>query len=381
MRNARHPIRVGRNPRVFSLGKASSGFFCILVLLSLLQIPQSVVGFGVTSVGSSRTFSLRVRTPLCSAENDSIAEGAASPLRLISFDLDDTLFPTTEVVRAANKKMLDALKERGCGEVALPDYLTTTKTIRRGLDSPITYQGLRKMAIKQTFLNAGIENDDKLDARVNDCYQAWEDERHAAAQRFLYEDAIETLQTLQATYPDAAIVAITNGAGDPLQMKETLAPYFDFSISGEMEAVFPHRKPHNFIYEYTLQQYQEKTGAIEESSALTLGGWVHVGDCLANDVGASTRCGAQAIWFCHLEEYEMGGTGDEVQMAASRLIQSKDTAQTPEWSTATPEEVAARKKQIEDGKQYVAATIHSLSELPDAVQSVLATKPPSLQEI
>lgn len=379
MRNARHPIRVGRNPRVFSLGKASPSCFCILVLLSILQLPQSVVGFGVTSVGSSRTFSQRVRTQLCAADCDSIANGPESPLRLISFDLDDTLFPTTEVVRAANKKMLDALKERGCGEVALPDYLATTKIIRRGLDSPSTYQGLRKMAIKQTFLNAGIDNDDKLDARVNECYQAWEDERHAAAQRFLYEDAINTLQTLQATYPDAAIVAITNGAGDPLQMKETLASYFDFTISGEMEAVFPHRKPHNFIYEYTLQQYQEKIDTAEDS-ALTSGGWVHVGDCLANDVGASTRCGAQAIWFCHLEEYEMGGTGDEVQMAASRLIQSKDTAQTPEWSTATPEEVAARKKQIEDGKQYVAATIHSLSELPDAVQSVLATKPPALQE-
>lgn len=370
---------MGRNPRVFSLGKASPSCFCILVLLSILQLPQSVVGFGVTSVGSSRTFSQRVRTQLCAADCDSIANGPESPLRLISFDLDDTLFPTTEVVRAANKKMLDALKERGCGEVALPDYLATTKIIRRGLDSPSTYQGLRKMAIKQTFLNAGIDNDDKLDARVNECYQAWEDERHAAAQRFLYEDAINTLQTLQATYPDAAIVAITNGAGDPLQMKETLASYFDFTISGEMEAVFPHRKPHNFIYEYTLQQYQEKIDTAEDS-ALTSGGWVHVGDCLANDVGASTRCGAQAIWFCHLEEYEMGGTGDEVQMAASRLIQSKDTAQTPEWSTATPEEVAARKKQIEDGKQYVAATIHSLSELPDAVQSVLATKPPALQE-
>jgi len=376
MRNAKHPMRVELNPRVSSLGKASPSFFCILVLLSICQLSQSVVGFGVSSVVG--TFSQRSNTNHFAADGDSIANGADSPLRLISFDLDDTLFPTTEVVRAANMKMLEALKERGCGEVALPDYLATTKTIRRGLESPSTYQGLRKMALKQTFLNAGIEND-KLDEWANECYQAWEEERHAAAERYLFEDAIETLQTLKATYPDVALVAITNGAGDPLQMKETLAPYFDFTVSGEMDAVFPHRKPHNFIYEYTLQQYQEKIGAVEDFVPAT-GGWVHVGDCLANDVGASSRCGAQAIWFCHLDD-EMEGDQETIQqMGALRLVESKDTAQTPEWSTATPEEVAARKKQIEDGKKYVSASIHRLSELPDAVKSVLTTKRPALQD-
>lgn len=349
------------------------------MLLSLSQFPQSVTGFGVSRVGTPRSFTQCLRAQEDSTGSGSSFDGEGASPRLISFDLDDTLFPTTDVVKAANLKMLEALEERGCGKVQLPDYLATTKKIRKGLESPSTYQGLRKMALKQTFLNAGIENS-QLDVWVEECYQAWEQERHSAAERFLFEDAIETLKTLKATYPDVALVAITNGAGDPLQMKETLAPYFDFTVSGEMDAVFPNRKPDSFIYEYTLQQYKARSDL--EDSFPASGGWVHVGDCLANDVGASSRCGAEAIWFCHLED-DLEGMGDQeskVQAAASRLVQSKDTAQTPEWSTATPEEVEARKKQIEDGKQYVSATIHQLSELPEAVKSVLESKKPALQE-
>lgn len=350
-------------PRDFSRGRV-----CIFLIL-LLQLPQSVTGFGVSSVlRTFRTMPHCWQAPQDSERSGGIVDSDHARLRLISFDLDDTLFPTTEVVRAANLKMLDALEERGCGRVALSDYLATTKAIRKGLNSPSTYQGLRKMTLKQTFLNAGIDDTAQLDVWVDECYQAWEQERHLAAERFLYEDAIETLQTLKATYRGVVMVAITNGAGDPLEMKNSLAPYFDFTVSGEMDEVFPQRKPDSFIYEYTLQQYKARNGNVEESFPVS-GGWVHVGDCLANDVGASSRCGAHAIWFSH-EKEGVEDKGDE---------ESKPDGQTPEWSTATPEEVAAREKQVEDGKKYVSATIYRISELPEAIKSVLA-KQPALQE-
>lgn len=280
---------------------------------------------------------------------------ASNNLGVLTFDLDDTLFPTTDVVRAANDKMIEKLIEFGCKDATLPDYLATTRAIRSKLESPITYTNLRKTAIRKTFdistkFDASSVSD--MDVLVLECYNAWEEERHAAAERFIFPDAIETMKELRSIYPDTCFAAITNGAGDPLKMTNTLAPFFEFRISGEEDQVFPHRKPNAFIYEYTLQKYQEM---FPNGS----GTWCHVGDCLANDVGASAACGAQAIWMC-LE--------DDRESAASRLVNSKSH---PEWSTAPQEELDRRKKEVEEGKKSVAATIYTLKELPAAISSVL----------
>lgn len=300
-------------------------------------------------------------TPASSHQNNLFAKGngeSDSHLGILSFDLDDTLFHTTNVVRAANEKMIQTMIEQGCNDAALPVFLETTKSIRKTLEKPLTYQALRKRAIRQTFVTSQAfhslqsTSDIDLDALVDICYNAWESERHEAAERFLFPNAVETMTELRKVYPNTCFAAITNGAGDPLKMPNTLAPFFDFRISGEDEEIFPNRKPHSYIYEYALQKYKEdeKFGS---------GAWCHVGDCLANDVGASAACGASAIWMC-LE--------DDPESAASRLVDSKNH---PEWSTAPKEEIDRRKKKVDEGKKSVAATIYELSELPNAISLVL----------
>ena len=276
-------------------------------------------------------------------------------LGILSFDLDDTLFKTTEVVRSANEKMIQTMIEEGC-QCTLPDFLQTTKEIRKGLEAPLTYQGLRKRAIRQTFEMSPTFSESAigmdLDDLVDHCYNAWENERHQAAERHLFPDAIETMKQLRLLYPkgQTCFVAITNGAGDPLKMPNTLAPFFDFRVSGEDDDVFPNRKPNPFIYEHALKR---------AGKSFAEGEWLHLGDCLSNDVKASASCGASAIWMC-LES--------DQDSAASRLVNSQNH---PEWSTATKEEVEARKLEVEAGKKFITATIYKLSELPDAISRVL----------
>lgn len=290
----------------------------------------------------------------------------AATLGLLSFDLDDTLFPTSEVVRSANEVMISTMHELGCSDTTIPLFLDNTRTIRKSLTNPITYRDLRKKTIRKTLLESsefgkssnGNGGKEQLDILVDECYDAWVNGRHAAAERFVFEDAVETLRNLRETYPDVCIAAITNGAGDPLSMSNTLAPYFDMRISGEDEAVFPHRKPHPYIYEYTLGQYGK---SIDEEVV-----WCHVGDCLANDVGASASCGAQAIWMC--------SEADE-DSAAARLT---DTKRVPEWSTASTEELQMRAEQVANGRESVAAKIEKLSELPEAIDRILAAASNSL---
>eukprot|EP00980_Cylindrotheca_fusiformis_P028099 scaffold22580_cov210-Cylindrotheca_fusiformis.AAC.6 len=255
------------------------------------------------------------------------------------------------------------MMDRGCPGASLADFLDTTRTIRSQLEHPVTYQELRKRAIRETFLLLGKDSDRSLEedvpSLVDECYNAWEQERHAAAERFLFPHALETMKELRSLYPDTCFVAITNGAGDPLQMPNTLAPFFDLRVSGEDKEVFPRRKPHPFIYEFTLNKcLMAKDWA--DKKALS---WCHVGDCLANDVGASAACGASAIWMCLEEEDEAS--------AASRLVNSKNH---PAYSTAPPDELKKRMQQIEKGKKSIAATIYNLSQLPEAISTILVTK-------
>jgi FMN phosphatase YigB (HAD superfamily) len=178
---------------------------------------------------------------------------------------------------------------------------------------------------------------------VEMCYAAWLKERHAAAERYLFPDAVDALVETRRLFPEAYIGAITNGAGDPRAIP-SLQPFFQFRVSGEDCNIFPFRKPHSRIYEAALDEYN---GTIEKDTNI----WCHVGDCLANDVRASALCGAHAIWLAH-------------------DIKEKNDRQSA-WSTATTQELERRAKQAEEGKQLAAAQISSLSQWPKAIAEIL----------
>jgi phosphoglycolate phosphatase-like HAD superfamily hydrolase len=40
-------------------------------------------------------------------------------------------------------------------------------------------------------------------------------------------------------------------------MKNTVAKYFDFCVSGEDADIFPNRKPHAGIYQVALERYRQ----------------------------------------------------------------------------------------------------------------------------
>lgn len=297
-------------------------------------------------------------------------------LRLLSFDLDDTLFSIGDVVRDANNAMIKTMIDRGCLDITLDVFLENTMSIRKARNGrSITYRDLRKSAIRQTFERSmAFQNQNKhhqfdisqhMDSIVEDCYTSWVRERHISAERYLFPDAIDTLRTLKEMFPNTCFAAITNGVGDPLEMTNTLAPYFDFRISGEDEDIFPHRKPHPFIYQKALKEHELRLSSDDENrlNENNEGVWCHVGDCVANDVGASADCGAKAIWMC-LDESD-----DDFTDVVSRLTDTNKNI--PNWSTATKDEIEKRAELIQQGKSKMAASIRSLSELPDAIRNIL----------
>lgn len=341
---------VGQGGRIHRI--ASMASLLLLLILDSATTSAFVVGSGIrphTAVKS--TFWSRVSATSSSRQADKGAlNDQPAQLSLISFDLDDTLFPCGPVVQTANEAQMEYMNAylQGHGGddnavLTLPDFLDTTRSIRRSLNGdPITYSELRRRAIRQQLEQSSLAIPDAV---VDKAFDVWLQQRQSSANDHLFSSAVPVLKTLRSTYPDTHFLAITNGRGDPHEMPN-IAPYFDLpTLSGEDESP-PLRKPNPDIYRKAIQLVDDKK--------FNAGLWIHVGDCLVNDVAASADCGALAIWF------------DE-----SSSSSNANSEALPTYSTATVEEVAERKEKARGALLRSTAVIESLEELPNAVATIL----------
>jgi FMN phosphatase YigB (HAD superfamily) len=272
-------------------------------------------------------------------------------LQLLTFDLDDTLFPCGRVVQRANAKLSSRLRELGA---APPDnFQDAIREVRRAHAAadgePLTYSELRCRAIADLLGSASSP------ALIEECFDTWLDARQAEADALLFDHVVEALTAVRQQHPQCIVGAVTNGRGDPRGMPR-LEGLFDFCVSGEDADVWPDRKPSPEIYEHALRRASSSSGggaipaASPQSDVSQLrSSWVHVGDCLVNDVEASKRAGATTIWY--------------------------DVPHDPlaTFSTASPEEEerrrVARAKALEAG--YVDCRIEAMSALPSELDRLV----------
>jgi hypothetical protein len=115
---------------------------------------------------------------------------------LLSFDLDDNFWSTKDVVRDANKSMIEIMKEMANIDASVDAFLQTTQSIRNSLKGPITYEGLRTNSIRKTLETSAYYKEtsmkdpkESLDEIVDSCYNEWVQERRVAAERQLLVSA------------------------------------------------------------------------------------------------------------------------------------------------------------------------------------------------
>ena len=202
---------------------------------------------------------------------------------------------------------------------------------------------------------------------------AWEMERHHAAERNLYPEVMDVLEQIKQEHPDVIIGAVTDGKANPAFMTFTLAKYFDFCVSWEDDQAgrqnffkelgsVEGNAELTWIYKTALEKYQElasANAALKKSASDPNKVWIHVGDDLAYDVGGAASCGAKTILVELADKYG--------QTARHRFEGQKQ----PAWSTTMGDELRARRNMNEAAKEFVDFKVAFMTRLPEAINDIL----------
>lgn len=201
---------------------------------------------------------------------------ALCPFKVISFDLDDTIYPNEAVIRRAEQVFLETV--RNFDPVLTMLDSAQWQAVRQQVMQNNPYlagdvTALREQALALLLQQANI-------AAVDQCVtQAMDTFLEARNQVSIPKENIRLLEQLAKHYQ---LVAITNGNVSVDQIG--LAPYFKKVIrpAGQHRA-----KPYPDLF-YAMAHFCQLQSMTE---------MVHVGDHTVTDVQGALHAGAQAIWL------------------------------------------------------------------------------------
>lgn len=201
-------------------------------------------------------------------------------IRLITFDLDNTLWDVGTVIRHAEQEMWDWLDEvvPEYREVMTQDVLGELRT-RVVRDQPEL--GHDVSALREAVLYEGMRRSGMKERQARDHAQsAFLVFFEARQQVVFYEQALETLESLAGDYQ---LAALTNGNAHV--EKIGLDRYFSFAFSS---ADVSASKPAPDIFHAAL----DRAGVAAFES-------IHVGDNLLDDIHGAGSVGMHTIWVQH----------------------------------------------------------------------------------
>ncbi len=197
--------------------------------------------------------------------------------RIISLDLDDTLWPVAPVIAAAEAALLAWLRARH-PRAAQGHDLHSMRALRAEVAARYPERShdltfLRRQALAEQFAAAGYP--DAAPAPIEEAFEIFFRERNRVE---LYEDVRPALIRLREKY---RLFALSNGNADLARCG--LAGLFDGHITASGAGA---AKPDARIFAHLLRD-----AGVEPSEVL------HIGDDPLADVIGATRAGMQAAWL------------------------------------------------------------------------------------
>lgn len=199
-------------------------------------------------------------------------------IRLITFDLDNTLWNVHPVITGAERKMAQWLEERVPEVMAFYADPSAVSEIRLALieEWPGIAHDVSKLREELVYRCIRRVGHDDGPARrlAAGAFDVFLDARHEIE---YFEGALDVLARLSRSY---TLGSLTNGNADPKRLK--LDRYFSFSFSAAMVGA---GKPAPAMFEAALRH--QGVGAGEA---------VHIGDHPDDDIQAAANVGMHTVW-------------------------------------------------------------------------------------
>lgn len=207
------------------------------------------------------------------------------PIRIICFDLDDTLWPIEPVISHAEAQLHHWLCQHYPRITAQFDPLTFRQLrqqlveIQPQLSCDLTR--LRKLSLAQAAAQVGYS-----DSLVEPAFEVFMAARHQVQ---LYDDVLPTLEKLHHHY---LICAVTNGNADVRRLG--LGHWFDaIFFAREVGAA----KPHPALFEAVCHYAQAQPAQV-----------VHIGDDAVCDIAGAAAVGMRTVWINRYPHKTWSGT-------------------------------------------------------------------------
>ncbi|GAX21134.1 hypothetical protein FisN_1Lh190 [Fistulifera solaris] len=240
-----------------------------------------------------------------------------SEVRVVSFDLDNTLWNTSATIDAANDALASFLDSRKIVqpirvEKVMGELFQKNKSRYCPLDqrakTPVYLTLLRKDAIRNILEEANGYCTEKATSLSEEAFELWVQARHDAILNNMAVSAVHCLKEISSMQRKDGhriiIGAITDGNSDPKRV-QALAPFFDFCINAESVGV---GKPDKRVYLEAIRQvasmpsmqdiFGNSPGTLPVDSLEEKVGpfWVHVGDDFTKDVVAGKGLNMRTVW-------------------------------------------------------------------------------------
>ena len=195
-------------------------------------------------------------------------------IRIVSFDLDDTLWDCAPAIAHAERTLYRWFREHTPRIAAAHDPASLVEfraQVRQqhpelhGCVTAMRVQGIRTLLAQYDYPQSMAE-------------QAFEIFYRARSQVVLYPGVLDLLESLSGRF---VVVAITNGNADIERMG--LAKYFHRIFAADLELL---AKPDVDMFKRCLNHFGVKADEM-----------LHVGDNPFTDVGGAMAAGVQSLWF------------------------------------------------------------------------------------
>jgi len=204
--------------------------------------------------------------------------GQRTDIRVITFDLDNTLWDVEPTLLRAEQAQQDWLRRQRPGTVESYDHEALWEfkqsVWRRHPELLHHVSQMRLQMLYELQIAAGYPEEEARSG-ARQAFAVFLEERHKVT---LYEDALMVLRGLAARY---TLGALTNGNADIY--KTDAGEYFDFAFLAEEVGA---AKPHPDMFQAALQ----KAGVAAHQI-------VHVGDDPEHDIRGAREVGMRTVWM------------------------------------------------------------------------------------